>query len=287
MHGIDSGDASAPLLCADGLYKHLHQPSLAFWRARQARTILRDIHLSIHAGERIGLAGVSGAGKTTLLNLLLALKAPDAGSISCQGRAVRPASVRALRWYRRLVQYIPQDPAASLDPRMTVRELIREPLVRLSVDDHHGRRIDEALARVGLDQKFLSYRPGALSGGQAQRVAIARAVALRPRLLLADEPLSGLDLPVRARVMQLFDDMSRLDGTAFVIISHDLAVMPRLCERTLILHDGAIIEDRPTTALFEAPAHEHTKALVHAAHLDHDITSMMPATPATALYPVS
>ncbi|WP_456268746.1 dipeptide/oligopeptide/nickel ABC transporter ATP-binding protein [Kushneria sp. AK178] len=286
MHGLTPEEASSPLLCAEGLYKHFHQPSLAFWRGRQARTILRDIHLSIHAGERIGLAGVSGAGKTTLLNLLLALNHADAGSITCQGRSVRPASVRALRWYRRRVQYIPQDPAASLDPRMSVRELIREPLVRLSVEDHHGRRIDEALDRVGLDQKLLGYRPGALSGGQAQRVAIARAVALRPRLLLADEPLSGLDLPVRARVMQLFDDMSRLDGTAFVIISHDLAVMPRLCERTLILHDGAIIEDRPTAALFDAPEHDHTRALVRAAHPAYGIASMVPAAPAPSLYPV-
>lgn len=283
MHGLTPENAE-PLLHAEGLYRHLYQPRLAFWRARRPRTILRDIHLSIQPGERIGLAGVSGAGKTTLLNLLLALNGADAGSITCQGRLVRPASVRALRWYRRLVQYIPQDPAASLDPRMSVRELIREPLVRLSVDDHHGRRIDEALDRVGLDQRFLSYRPGALSGGQAQRVAIARAVALRPRLLLADEPLSGLDLPVRARVMQLFDDMSRLDGTALLLISHDLAVMPRLCERTLILHDGEIIEDRPTTALFDAPEHDHTRALVRAAHPDPAI--MTPAPP-TALHPVA
>ncbi len=280
MHGVE--DDPAPLLCARGLYKHLHQSGLAFWRARQARTILRDINLSIHAGERIGLAGVSGAGKTTLLNLLLALKGADAGSITCQGRAVRPASVRALRWYRRLVQYIPQDPASSLDPRMRVRDLIREPLVRLNVADNHTRRIDEALDRVGLAPKLLNARPGALSGGQAQRVAIARAVALRPRLLLADEPLSGLDLPVRARVMQLFDDMSRLDGTAFLIISHDLAVMPRLCERTLILHDGAIIEDRPTAALFDAPAHEHTRALVQAAQRDHAVTMTMPAASVTS-----
>ncbi|GHC22894.1 ABC transporter ATP-binding protein [Kushneria pakistanensis] len=284
MHGVNSSQASAPLLCAEGLYKHLHQPSLAFWRGRQSRTILRDINLSIRPGERIGLAGVSGAGKTTLLNLLLALKGADAGTITCQGQPVRPASVRALRWYRRLVQYIPQDPAASLDPRMSVRDLIREPLVRLNVADNHARRIDEALDRVGLDRKFSSARPGALSGGQAQRVAIARAVALRPRLLLADEPLSGLDLPVRARVMQLFDDMSRLDGTAFLIISHDLSVMPRLCERTLILHDGAIIEDRSTAALFDAPAHDHTRALVRAAHLDH--AAMTPAS-ATVLHPVS
>ncbi|WP_299257537.1 dipeptide/oligopeptide/nickel ABC transporter ATP-binding protein [uncultured Kushneria sp.] len=283
MHGVDSSDASSPLLCAEGLHKHLYQPSPAFWRARSPRTILRDIHLSIHAGERIGLAGVSGAGKTTLLNLLLALKGADAGSITCQGRVVRPASVRALRWYRRLVQYIPQDPASSLDPRMSVRELIREPLVRLNVLDNHTRRIEEALDRVGLGQKFLGYRPDALSGGQAQRVAIARAVVLRPRLLLADEPLSGLDLPVRARVMQLFDDMSRLDGTAFVIISHDLSVMPRLCERTLILHNGAIIEDRPTQALFEAPAHDHTRALVRAARLEHAVITPA-ATP--SLHPV-
>ncbi|SPJ32384.1 ABC transporter ATP-binding protein [Kushneria phyllosphaerae] len=284
MHGLASGEA--PLLCATGLYKHLHSPSLAFWRARTARTILRDINLSIQPGERIGLAGVSGAGKTTLLNLLLALKGADAGTITCQGRAVRPASVRALRWYRRQVQYIPQDPASSLDPRMSVRDLIREPLVRLNVVDNHTRRIDEALDRVGLDQTLLRARPAALSGGQAQRVAIARAVALRPRLLLADEPLSGLDLPVRARVMQLFDDMSCLDGTAFLIISHDLSVMPRLCERTLILHDGAIIEDRPTTALFETPKHDHTRALVRAAYQDHAITAMVPAPAAPSLYPV-
>ncbi len=257
-------NADGSLLRVSGLSRWVAGPRRWGWR-RERQPILKAVDFAIRPGELIGLAGVSGAGKSTLLNLMLGLSRADSGEIWCQGRRIRPGSVRALRWYRRVVQYIPQDPAASLDPRMRVRELVREPLVHLGIDGDHQRRVSEALAQVGLDGSFLERRPDSLSGGQAQRVAIARAIAVRPRLLLADEPLSGLDLPVQAMVTQVLKSLNHDAGIGLLLISHDLSVVCRLCQRTLILDAGEIIEDRPTAALFRQPAQAHTAALLRAA----------------------
>lgn len=271
------------LLRVSGLCKRMPGPR-RWWGGRQWRDTLRDIDFRLHPGELIGLAGVSGAGKSTLLNLMLGLTRADAGEIVCQGQRIRPGSARSLRWYRRAVQYIPQDPAASLDPRMRVGELVREPLVRLGIEGSHATLVGEALEQVGLDGGYLARRPGELSGGQAQRVAIARAMAVRPRLLLADEPLSGLDLPLQAQVIQVLRTLHHEAGIGLLLISHDLSVVCRLCQRTLILDAGAIIEDRPTEALFRSPAHERTAALLQAAAMlpgqDLSFSSLSAATPA-------
>ena len=147
-------NADGSLLRVSGLSRWVAGPRRWGWR-RERQPILKAVDFAIRPGELIGLAGVSGAGKSTLLNLMLGLSRADSGEIWCQGRRIRPGSVRALRWYRRVVQYIPQDPAASLDPRMRVRELVREPLVHLGIDGDHQRRVSEALAQVGLDGSFL------------------------------------------------------------------------------------------------------------------------------------
>ncbi|QFT84303.1 Oligopeptide transport ATP-binding protein OppF [Halomonas sp. THAF12] len=276
------------LLRVSGVGKRMPGPR-RWWGGRDWRHTLRDIDFRLYPGELIGLAGVSGAGKSTLLNLMLGLTRADGGEIVCRGRRIAPGSARALRWYRRVVQVIPQDPAASLDPRMRVGELIREPLVRLGIEGPHEVRVGEALEQVGLDGGYLMRRPAELSGGQAQRVAIARAMAVRPRLLLADEPLSGLDLPLQAQVTRVLKTLHHEAGIGLLLISHDLSVVCRLCQRTLVLDDGAIIEDRPTEALFRAPAHERTAALIRAAAMlpgqDLPPTSLTPgslsaATPA-------
>ncbi|PSJ21954.1 ABC transporter ATP-binding protein [Halomonas sp. ND22Bw] len=269
------------LLRISGVSKRMPGPR-RWWGGRQWRHTLRDIDFRLHPGELIGLAGVSGAGKSTLLNLMLGLIRADGGEIVCQGRRIAPGSARSLRWYRRAVQYIPQDPAASLDPRMRVGELVREPLVRLGIEGPHEARVGEALEQVGLDGGYLMRRPAELSGGQAQRVAIARAMAVRPRLLLADEPLSGLDLPLQAQVTRVLKTLHHDAGIGLLLISHDLSVVCRLCQRTLVLDDGAIIEDRPTEALFRAPAHERTAALIRAAAMlpgqDLPLTSLPPSS---------
>lgn len=251
-------------ISARGLNKSVTLPREVFWRAGERKRIMNDVDLTLYPGERVGLVGLSGSGKTTLLRSLLAIEAPDSGSITCQHKVVRPASTARLRWYRQAVQYIPQDPASSLDPRMSVRALVAEPLIRLQVKCDPIERAQEALEHVGLGTAFLDRKPHELSGGQAQRVAIARAIATRPRFLLADEPLSGLDLPVRAQVINVLKRLCDENGTGLLMVSHDLSVVANLCKRTLVMDDGRIVEDRPTTELWRAPRHPITLDLIKA-----------------------
>ncbi|NHC14784.1 ABC transporter ATP-binding protein [Motilibacter deserti] len=229
--------------------------------------LLRDVDLAVSDGERLGVVGESGAGKTTLLRALLALEQPDAGTVTCRGRQVRPGSPRRLGWFRRLVQYVPQDPASTLDPRRSVRELVALPVQRLGTPDE-GRRmrglVDEALDAVDLPGSLRDARAPQLSGGQAQRVALARALVLRPALLLADEPVSGLDLPLRAQVLASLRAAFERQGTSLLLVSHDLAAVAALCHRTVVLADGRAVEDVPTRQLLRAPQHPSSRALVTA-----------------------
>nr|WP_275404182.1 ABC transporter ATP-binding protein [Pseudonocardia acidicola] len=225
---------------------------------------LRGVDLDVAAGERIGLVGASGSGKSTLLRILLALTAPDAGRVWFRDREIRPAGTGALRWYRRAAQYIAQDPASSLDPRMSVADLVAEPLARLRVPGDHRAAVARALEQVGLPAGYAARRPDELSGGQAQRVAIARAIATRPALLIADEPVSGLDLPLREQVVEVLDRMCTATGMGLLLVSHDLSVVAALCERTAVMSAGQIVEDRPTGALLRAPEHPRTRELLAA-----------------------
>ncbi|MFV0450842.1 MAG: ABC transporter ATP-binding protein, partial [Propioniciclava sp.] len=229
-----------------------------------AITALAPTTLRITAGERVGIVGISGAGKTTLLRLMLALETPSAGEISYDGRRIRAASARALRWYRRRVQYVPQDPAGTLHPRMSVARLVREPLLRLRVPGPHEGRVADALRAVGLDAALRHRRVHELSGGQAQRVALARAIATEPDVLLADEPVSGLDRALREQIVEVLDQVCTERGMSLVVVSHDLSVVADLCERTLVMYAGDVVEDRPTADLLALPRHHHTRELLDA-----------------------
>ncbi|WP_162903719.1 ABC transporter ATP-binding protein [Leucobacter sp. wl10] len=243
---------------------------------REFKTALFPTSLTIGAGERVGIVGVSGSGKTTLLRLMLALDTTDTGAITCEGKEVYPAEVSRLKWYRRKVQYVPQDPASTLDPLMTVQKLVREPLVRLGVPGDHDAMVREALASVGLDETFTRRRANELSGGQAQRLAIARAIATRPDFLLADEPVSGLDLPMREAIVALLRQISEERGTGIAVVSHDLSMVASLCERTVVMHAGEVVEDRPTMELLTDPRHPRTRELLDAIpelHLAHEDTT--------------
>ncbi|MEA5455120.1 ABC transporter ATP-binding protein [Sinomonas sp. JGH33] len=220
--------------------------------------------LAIAPGERVGIVGVSGSGKTTLLRILLALDSTDTGAVACDGKEVFPADIRELKWYRRRVQYVPQDPASSLHPLMTVRELVAEPLVRLKVPGDRDQAVREALESVGLDERFLSRRANELSGGQAQRVAIARAIATKPDFLIADEPVSGLDLPMRESIVALLTRISDERGTGIVVVSHDLSMVASMCHRTVVMHGGEVVEDAPTAQLLTDPQHPRTRELLAA-----------------------
>ena len=228
------------------------------------KVALAPTTLQIGCGERVGIVGVSGSGKTTLLRLMLALESADSGEVACESREVRPAGVRELKWYRRKVQYVPQDPASTLHPLMTVGQLMAEPLERLGVPGDHGEMIHEALYAVNLDDGFLSRRVAELSGGQAQRLALARAIATRPDFLLADEPVSGLDLPMREQIVALMRGVSAERGTGIVVVSHDLSMIASLCERTVVMYGGEVVEDRPTRELLPSPAHPRTRELLEA-----------------------
>lgn len=227
-------------------------------------TALDDVDFEILPGTRTALVGESGSGKTTLLRLFLALDSPDVGRVELDGTVVAPGSARSLRWFRRRVQYIPQDPATSLDPRKCVLDLVATPLRLLGADGDHAELARNALAAVGLDETYLQRRPTELSGGQNQRVAIARAVACRPDYLLADEPVSGLDLDLREQVLSVLDDLSRRTSTALLIVSHDLSVVAQLCSDISVMCNGRIVESGPSATVLTAPTHPHTRALLDA-----------------------
>ncbi|MBT2534567.1 ABC transporter ATP-binding protein [Arthrobacter sp. ISL-69] len=231
-------------------------------RGRRGLPALDDVSLAIPSGSSIGLVGSSGAGKSTLLRTLLALEKPTAGDVEMDGRPVAPGSASGLRWYRKLVQYVPQNPAGSLDPRMNVADLLTEPLRQLRVDGHHPAMIRRALDRVGLDAAMLRRKPAELSGGQNQRVAIARALVPEPKILLADEPVSGLDIPLRNSVLSLLQELVRRDGLGLLFVSHDLTAVAGLCPHTMVLSAGRIVEQGPTTELFAAPQHPRTRELI-------------------------
>ena len=249
-------------LCAHQLSRGYPLRRPGSWRRSAATQALDDVTLSLPLPGRVGLVGTSGSGKTTLLRCLLALDQPDSGEVRCEGRLVRPQSAAKLRWYRRLVQYVPQDPGSSLDPRMTVTELVVEPLVRLKVELSHAALVATALEDVQIPASFGRRRGSELSGGQAQRVAIARAVVTRPRYLLADEAVSGLDLPLRDQVIGLLDSLSHSHQTGILFVSHDLSAVAQLCERTVVMSDGEIIEDRPTLELLASPRHHLVRELI-------------------------
>ncbi|MFT3860211.1 ABC transporter ATP-binding protein [Micropruina sp.] len=205
--------------------------------------VFDGVSLRVRSGERVGLVGRSGCGKSTLLRILLGLAAPDAGEVRFDGEPVRPGSLRSLRDYRRQVQLIPQDPAASLVPRLSAERNVLVGLVRLRAPEPRLETARWALERVGLDERFWARRPHELSGGQAQRVAVARALALRPAVVLADEPVSGLDHELRDQVLDLLHELSLgADALGVLFVSHDPEAVARLCDRTLLLADGRLSE---------------------------------------------
>ncbi|WP_257162342.1 ABC transporter ATP-binding protein [Corynebacterium cystitidis] len=228
---------------------------------RADNPVLHNVDLVVEPGQRVSIIGRSGSGKSTLLKVLLAQLAPFSGQVTYQGNPVKPGPVASLRDYRRHVQYIPQDPASSLDPRMTVRQLILEPLRQLKVPGDHEAAMSRALEQVQLGPEFLARRRHQLSGGQAQRVAIARALATGATTILADEPVSGLDLPLRNEVLSAF---AGLEGVSIVLVTHDLDAAKFLCDHAIVLHQGRVVERAPTSQIVSDPQHDETVRLVSA-----------------------
>ncbi|WNV76957.1 ABC transporter ATP-binding protein [Geodermatophilus sp. DSM 44513] len=231
---------------------------------RRREPALAGVDLAVAPGERVGVVGESGSGKTTLTRLLLALERCDAGEVTYRGHGVHPGSPAGLRWFRRRVQMIPQDPSRSLNPRMRVGRAVAEPLRCLGIPGDHAARVAHLLVAVGLEPDAADRLPHQFSGGQRQRIAIARALAPRPELVVADEPVSALDVAVRLQVLRLLHRLSAEEGLAMVFVSHDLGVVAHLCSRVLVLAGGACVEEGPVDRVLTAPASPAAAALVAA-----------------------
>lgn len=227
---------------------------------------LDDVSVEVRAGESVALVGESGSGKTTLARVLLGLLAPSVGEVLLDGEAIRASSKASMRMLRRSVQTVFQDPFSSLDPRMTIGASVAEPLHALGVSrgQEARARVREVLTDVGIDPARAGEYPGSFSGGQRQRIAIARALAPAPRVLIADEPVSALDMSTRASVMDLLGSITRERGMALVLVSHDLATVASTCDRIAVMQVGRIVEAGETVQIISAPREPYTHALIEA-----------------------
>jgi ABC-type microcin C transport system duplicated ATPase subunit YejF len=251
-----TSDAAAPILELDAVG----------FRYRGGQDALDDVSLSVGTGEAVGVVGQSGAGKSTLLRLLLGLDRPTTGSVRFDGRTLDPRDKARVRTFRASVQAVFQDPYSSLDPRQRVGRIVAEPLrsLRLASAEQAATRAADALEAVGLPPEAASRYPHEFSGGQRQRIAIARAIVPNPRLLLADEPVSALDMSTRIQIIELLAELRASNGLALVMVSHDLGTVAALCERTLVLRDGRVVEAGATAQVLHQPAEAYTRQLVAA-----------------------
>lgn len=261
-----------PLLHVANVIKTFQLRS-AGWFGRRATAMraLDDVGFTLHRGEALGLVGESGCGKTTLSKVVMRALPPDAGCIRWFDDQGHPHDVltltgKALARYRRQVQFVFQDPFGSLNPRLTVFELIREPLVihGMGTRSEHEVLVKDLLRLVGLEPNSLNRYPHSFSGGQRQRIGIARALAVSPRVLIMDEPVSALDVSVQAQILNLMRDLQRDLGLSYVFISHNLAVVDYLCDRILVMCRGHMVEVAERAALFAAPVHPYTRSLLAA-----------------------
>ncbi|WP_246080047.1 ABC transporter ATP-binding protein [Nonomuraea mesophila] len=225
------------------------------------------LSLEIGEGEVLGLVGESGSGKSTVGKCVLRLTDPTAGTIELAGRDITRLSRRAMRPLRRDMHMVFQDPFSSLNPRFTIEQIVGEPLLRHKVTDRRGvsERVPAMLEKVGLRPEMRSRFPHELSGGQRQRVGLARALILEPKLVVADEPVSALDVSVQASVLNLITDLQRDMGFSCLFITHDLSVVEFLADRIAVMYLGKIVESGPKAEIFAAPRHPYTQALLSAA----------------------
>jgi peptide/nickel transport system ATP-binding protein len=268
----DGADAAGPLLSVQHLYKtfHIRKAGLFGGQAESRVVALDDVSLEIKRGECVGLVGESGCGKTTFSKMITRALSADSGEIHFNDRGKR-IDVRALTPdqlipFRKRLQFIFQDPYGSLNPRMTVYDIVSEPLVIHRIGDRAWRAemVSELMELVGLDPRFLNRYPHSFSGGQRQRIGIARALALKPDMLICDEPVSALDVSIQAQILNLLKDLKDQLGLTYLFISHNLAVIDYIADRIAVMCAGRLVEVAPREALFRRPVHPYTRALLSA-----------------------
>ena len=254
------------LLEVSSLVKTYRAPGVGPFARKNARPALAGVSFTMEQGRSFGIVGESGSGKSTLARIALALDRPDEGEVRLLGRSLFDLKRRELRATRALMQMVFQDPYGSLDPRQRVEKIVAEPLAALGGAPAAERRarVEASLVAVSLEASDALKHPHEFSGGQRQRIAIARALITRPRLVIADEPVSALDVSVQAQVLNLMSDLERDAGVTFLLISHDLAVVAHICVTTAVMFRGRIVETGETEALFANPAHPYTRELVDA-----------------------
>jgi ABC-type glutathione transport system ATPase component len=252
-----------PALRVRDLVRDYRRPRTSLLKASPPVHALRGVSFDVAPGEHFGIVGESGCGKSTLLRILAGLDRATSGTVTVEGRDITGLRERQLGFLRERLQLVFQDPMSSLDPRMRIRDIVAEPLV---AQGQGGRRerVDELLSAVGLRPDAADRYPHQFSGGQRQRISIARALAPRPRILVADEPVSALDVSVRAQVLNLIADLVDELSLTLVFVSHDLSVVRHVCDRVAVMHDGRIVEMGPTEQIYEDPQHPYTRKLIAA-----------------------
>ncbi len=264
-----SNPAQPPLLEVSALKKHFPVRRGLFSRRRAFVYAVDCVIFDIGAGETLGLVGESGCGKSTAGKAILKLIEPTSGTVNLNGERIDHLSPRAMRPYRRELQVVFQDPYSSLNPRLAVGDIVAEPLANYGVARGAAlkARVAEVFAKVGLREEAMRRYPHEFSGGQRQRIGIARALALNPRLIVCDEPVSALDVSVQAQVVNLLKDLQREFGLSYLFVAHDLAVVEHISHRVAVMYLGKIVELAAKDAIFRAPLHPYTEALLSAVPL--------------------
>ncbi|QIL81391.1 ATP-binding cassette domain-containing protein [Diaphorobacter sp. HDW4A] len=263
---MTTSPTSTSLLEVHDLTRSYDLSRASLFGPREQVHALRGVNLALEAGKSLGVVGESGSGKSTLARLVMALDAPTSGTVKLLGRDLHRLEPEALREARHDFQMVFQDPYGSLDPRQTVARIITEPMAALQRANkgEMRERALEVLAQVGLRSTDVEKFPHEFSGGQRQRIAIARALMTKPRLIVADEPVSALDVSVQAQVLNLMQDLQQQSGLSYLLISHDLAVVSHLCDEVVVMHQGQIVERGTPAELFTQAQHPYTQTLVNA-----------------------
>jgi len=260
--------SAASLLKVEGLTKHFHTSRNLFGKPTHTVRAVEGVSFEIGHGETLGLVGESGSGKSTTGRLILRLEEPTAGTVIFDGQEISGLSPSQLAPVRRRLQVVFQDPFSSLNPRLRVGDSVGEPLSTHGVvrsAEEKRERVAALFRQVGLDPKFMDRFPHQFSGGQRQRIGIARAIALGPKLIVADEPITALDVSIQAQIVNLFLDLQEEMGMAYLFIAHDLGMVRHLCHRVAVMLRGRIVEMGSTEQVFANPQHPYTQALISAA----------------------